>query len=76
MVVKHKNKFARALGTCYSSGMAAKKKRKPTPAADLIMVSTRVPSDTHQRLKVAAAFHRLSVQELVNKGILMALGDL
>lgn len=36
--------------------------------------TTRLPCGLHQRLKVAAAHHRVSVQELVAKGVRMVLG--
>ena len=54
--------------------MAAKKKpkrREPT-----VMVSVRFPVDLEERLSVAARHHRVTVQELVRKGVQMALGDL
>ena len=56
-------------------GSMAQKKR-PKKSEKLETFTTRLPPGTHQRLKVAAAHHQVSVQDLVNKGILMALGDL
>lgn len=53
--------------------MAAKKKRVKKP--ELETFTTRVPVGTVQRLKIAAAHHKVSVQELVAIGVLRVLGD-
>lgn len=58
---------------CYFLGMAAKKTPKKPK---LETFTTRLTPGTKQRLKVAAANHNVSVQALVNTGIMMALGDL
>ena len=62
-------------GACYSWGMATKKKKQAAKPR-LVMISTRIPLDLHHRLKVSAVSHKLTVQEMVNTGILMVLGDL
>ncbi len=62
-------------GDASYGAMAAKKKqskkREPT-----VMVSVRFPVPLAARLDVASRHHNITVQELVRKGVQMALGDL
>lgn len=59
--------------------MAAKKRKaKPAipPVPPLETFTTRLPLGLHMRLKVAAGYHKTTVQALVQRGVEMALGDL
>jgi len=57
--------------------MAAKKRKaKLVPVPPLETFTTRLPLGLHVRLKVAAGYHKTTVQALVQRGVEMALGDL
>ncbi len=48
----------------------------PEPDRSTVTITTRLPIGLSRRLKVEAARRHTSVQELVNNGVEMALGDL
>lgn len=56
--------------------MATKKTKKTAEPEATVMVSVRFPPDLKKRLVVASAHYGITVQELLRKGALMALGDL
>lgn len=59
--------------------MAAKRRKTKTavpPVPPLETFTTRLPLGLHVRLKVAAGYHKTTVQALVQRGVEMALGDL
>jgi predicted HicB family RNase H-like nuclease len=58
--------------------MAAKKraKRLVPPVPPLETFTTRLPLGLHAKLKIAAIHHKVSVQELVQRGVELALGEL
>jgi predicted HicB family RNase H-like nuclease len=51
--------------------MAAKKTRKKPARA---VITLRVPPELHKRLRIAAAHHEVTIQDLVFMGAEMALG--
>lgn len=56
--------------------MATKKTKKTAEPEATVMLSIRVTPDQKKRLKIASAFHGISIQELARKGVEMVLGDL